>query len=276
MEKEKVIISVALTGAMTPKDINPNIPLTPEEIAEDAYKCWQAGAAVAHLHMRDKDGIGVMDKELFKKTVDLIKSKCDIVINCTTSGDHRATDDTRMAHIPYVKPEIASFDVGTFNWLPNGVFLNSPEFLTKLGKLMIENEVKPEIEIFDLGMINAAEYFIKKGVIKAPAHFQFVLGVLGASQATVENLVYFKNHIPKDSTWSVTGIGKGHLPMLYTAIALGGHVRVGLEDNVYYSKGRLASNVEFVTRAADLIKLSDKEVATPDEARKILGLRGAK
>jgi 3-keto-5-aminohexanoate cleavage enzyme len=276
MAKEKVIISVALTGAMTPKDINPNIPLTPEEIANDAYECWKAGAAVAHLHMRDKDGIGVMDKELFKETVDLIKSKCDIVINCTTSGDHKASDDDRMAHISYVKPEIASYDVGTFNWLPNGVFMNTPEFLMKLGNLMIENEVKPEIEIFDLGMINAAEYFIKKGAIKAPAHFQFVLGVLGASQATVENLVYFKNHIPKDSTWSVTGIGKGHLPMLYAAIALGGHVRVGLEDNVYYTKGRLATNVEFVTRAADLIKLADKEIATPDEARKILGLRGAK
>ncbi len=135
---DKVIISVALTGAMTPKELNPNIPLTPEEIANDAYECWKAGAAIAHLHMRDEQGIGVMDKELFKKAVDLIKSKCDIVINCTTSGDHRASDKDRMAHLPYVKPEIASFDVGTFNWLPNGVFMNSPEFLSELGKTMIE------------------------------------------------------------------------------------------------------------------------------------------
>jgi len=273
MAKEKVIISAALTGAITPKSLNPNIPLTPEEIANDAYECWKAGAAVVHLHMRDEEGLGTMNKEFFKKTVDLIKSKCDVVINCTTSGDHRATDDDRMAHLPYVKPEIASFDVGTFNWLPHVVFMNTPQFLEKLGNTMIENDIKPEIEIFDLGMLNAAEFFIKKGALKAPAHFQFVLGVPGAAQATVDNLVYLVNHLPEGSTWSALGIGKGHLPILYSAIALGGHVRVGLEDNVYYSKGRLATNVELVSRAADLIKIADKEVATPDEAREILGLK---
>ena len=270
----KIIISASLTGAVTPKSINPNIPLTPMEIANDAYECWKAGAAVVHLHMRDKNGMGTMDKELFKETVALIKAKCDVVINLTTSGDHLASDEERMAHIIEIKPEIASFDAGSFNWMPAGIFANTPQFLEKLGKTMIENNIKPELEIFDLGMINTTIYYIKKGIIAAPPHYQFVLGVLGAAPATVDNLVLFKNSIPSDATWSAFGIGKAHLPILYATIALGGNVRVGLEDNVYYSKDRLATNVELVQRAVRLIKEADKEVASPDEARQILGLKG--
>lgn len=270
----KTIISASLTGAVTPKSINPNIPLTPKEIANDAYECWKAGAAVVHLHMRDKNGIGTMDKELFKETVALIKDKCDVVINLTTSGDHLASDEERMAHIVEIKPEMASFDAGSFNWMPAGIFSNTPQFLEKLGKTMIENNIKPELEIFDLGMINTTIYYMKKGIIASPPHYQFVLGVLGAAPATVDNLVLFKNSIPSDATWSAFGIGKAHLPILYATIALGGNVRVGLEDNVYYSKDRLASNVELVERAVRLIKEANKEVASPDEARQILGLKG--
>ncbi len=272
----KVIITAALTGAVTPKEINPNIPLTPVEIANDAYQCWKAGAAVVHLHMRDENGKGTMNTEIFKETVELVKNKCDVVINLTTSGDPNASDEMRMAHLIEIKPEMASFDAGSFNWMPLGVFMNSPQFLVKLGKVMLENNIKPELEIFDSGMIHNTEYYIKKGVIASPPHYQFVLGVLGGAMATVENLVYLKNLLPKDATWSAFGVGKGHLPILYAAIALGGHIRVGLEDNVYYSKDRLASNVELVARAARLIKEANKEVATPDEARQILGLKGSK
>lgn len=125
-------------------------------------------------------------------------------------------------------------------------------------------------------MIHSTEYYLKKGILAAPPHYQFVLGVLGGAMATVENLVYLKSLLPKDATWSAFGIGKGHLPLLYAAIALGGNVRVGLEDNVYYAKNRLASNVELVSRAVRLVKEANKEVATPDEARQILGLSGAK
>jgi len=269
----KTIITVAPTGAWPTKEHNPNIPLTPKEIANDVYDCWKAGAAVAHLHMRDNNGLGTMDKEKFRETVELIREKCDIILNLTTSGDLAATEETRMAHLIELKPELASYDCGSMNWMHNSVFLNTPQFLEKLGKAMLENGVKPEIEIFDAGMVYNSFYYLKKGILQAPLHYQFVLGAAGGTAATVENLVYLRGLIPKEATWSALGIGSGHLPILYATIALGGHVRVGMEDNVLYAKDRLAqSNAEFVERAARLIREANKEVATPSEARKILNL----
>ncbi len=274
MDTQKVIITAALTGAVTPKEINEFIPMTPEEIAEDAYACWKAGAAVVHLHMRNENGIGTMDKERFAETIRLIKKHedCDVVINCTTSGDNSASDDERMAHVKELKPEIASFDAGSFNWMPFGVFRNEPKFLEKLAQVMLENDVKPEIEIFDTGMLGVTDFYVQKGLIKTPAHFQFVLGVKGGMEATVENLVFLQKKIPEGSTWSAFGIGTGHMPILYSTIALGGHVRVGLEDNVYLSKGVKATNVKLVERAVAAVKTFGKEVATPQEAREILGV----
>lgn len=270
---EKTIITVATTGAWPTKEHNPNIPLTPEEIANDVYECYKAGAAVAHLHMRDDDGKGTMSAEKFAETVKLIKEKCDIVINLTTSGDLNATDETRQAHLKLLKPELASYDCGTMNWMHSTLFVNHPKFLEELGYTMQENGVKPEIEIFDAGMVYNSLFYLKKGVLKGPLHYQFVLGAAGGTAATVENLVYLKGLIPKDSTWSALGIGQGHLPIMYAAIALGGHIRVGMEDNVYYAKNKLAkSNAELVARAARVIREANKEVATPEEARKILGL----
>lgn len=269
---EKVIISAALTGAMTPKSANPNIPMTPSEIADDAVRCREAGAAIVHLHMRDGDGHGTMDKAKFAETVRMIRDRSDVVINCTTSGDNRASDDERMAHLEPVKPEIASFDSGSFNWMPAGVFTNSPQFLEALGERMKALSVKPEIEIFDAGMIGVAGYFIKKGVIVGTPHYQLCLGVLGGADATVDSLLYLKNLLPEGCTWSAFGIGKNHLPILYATIALGGHVRVGLEDNVYFDKGVLATNEALVQRAVRVVKEANKEPATPDEARAMLGL----
>lgn len=271
----KVIITAALTGAVTPKSANENIPLTPTEIAADAYRCWQAGAAMVHLHMRDDQGLGTMDKEKFKQTIDLLREHedCDVIINCTTAGDSRATDDDRVAHLPYVRPEIASYDAGSMNWLPDGVFTNSPAFLERLGVTMRELDIKPELEIFDSGFMGTAEYYLKKGVLLAPLHYQFVLGVLGGLDATVENLVFLKSRLPDDATWSAFGIGKNHLKILYATLALGGHVRVGLEDNVYYAKGVPATNVSLVERAALLVREFGKEPATPGEARQILSLK---
>ncbi|QIQ22481.1 3-keto-5-aminohexanoate cleavage protein [Zophobihabitans entericus] len=271
---DKVIITVATTGAFPTKEHNPAVPMTPEEIAQDVYECWQAGAAIAHLHMRDDNGLGTMDKARFKKTVELIKQKCDIVLNLTTSGDLNATDETRMEHLIELKPEMGSYDCGTMNWAHSTVFMNHPAFLEKLGQVMIDNQVKPEIEIFDAGMIYNSLYYMKKGIIQAPAHYQFVLGAPGGSTATVENLVYLKSQLPAGSTWSALGIGQGHIPIMLAALALGGHIRVGLEDNVFYAKGRLAkSNAELVERAVRLVKEANKEVASPDEARAILQLK---
>jgi 3-keto-5-aminohexanoate cleavage enzyme len=272
---DKVIITAALTGAFPAKDKNPNIPLTPQEIADDVYEVWKAGAAIAHLHMVDENGQGTMNKERFAETVELIKEKnIDIILNLTTSGDLNATDEERMAHLIELKPEMASFDAGTMNWMHKTVFYNTPPFLEKLGKTMIENNVKPEVEIFDAGMLYNALYYVKKGVLKEPVHFQFVLGAPGGTAATVENLVYLKSLLPENCTWSAFGIGKGHLPILFATLALGGHIRVGMEDNIYYSKNRIAkSNAEFVERAVRIIKEFNKEPATPDEAREILGLK---
>lgn len=270
----KTIVTVAPTGAWPTREHNPNIPLNPREIADDVYACWQAGAAIAHLHMRDANGKGTMDKERFRETVTMIRAKCDIVINLTTSGDLNATDESRMAHLIALKPDMASYDAGTMNWAHNSVFVNHPAFLEKLGKVMLENGVKPEIEVFDAGMFYNAVHYVKQGVLVAPCHYQFVLGAPGGTAATVENLVYLKSLLPADATWSALGIGAGHLPIMFAAIAMGGHIRVGMEDNVLYAKKRPAnSNAEFVERSARLVREANNDVASPDDARAILGLR---
>lgn len=270
---KKTIITVAPTGAWPTKENNPNIPLNPKEIADDVYECYKAGAAVCHLHMRDDEGNGTMDQNKFEETVSLIKKKCDIVINLTTSGDVVSTDETRMAHIESIEPDLGSFDCGSMNWMHSSVFVNHPKFLEKLGILMQKAGTKPEIEIFDAGMVYNSLYYLKKGILKAPLHYQFVLGAAGGTAATVENLVYLKSLIPEGSTWSALGIGRGHVPIMLTAVAMGGHLRVGMEDNVMYSATELAeSNAQLVKRAADIISIAGSKVAAPDEAREILGL----
>lgn len=215
---DQVIITAALTGAVTPKAKNAHIPITPEEIAADAYACWKAGAAMVHLHMRADDGLGAMDKEKFRETIRLIRSHqdCDVIINCTSSGasaEHPATDEERMAHHQELEGiEMGSYDAGTFNWMPGGVFMNSPQFLEKLGDLYLERGIKPEVEIFDAGMLGIADYFAKQGHLSTPCHYQLCLGVLGGMPATVENLVYLVRHLPENATWSAFGVGKSHLP----------------------------------------------------------------
>lgn len=272
----KTIITVAPTGAWPTKDQNPAVPMTPEEIAADVLECRAAGAAIAHLHMRTDSGKGTMDKEKFRRTVELIREKCDdIVLNLTTSGDLDATDEERMAHIIELKPEMASYASGSMNWMNSTVFVNQPSYLERQAQTMLEAGTRPEVEAFDAGMVYTALNYIKKGLIQAPGHFQFCLGAAGGAAATVENLVYLKSLLPSGATWSAFGVGAGHLPILYTAIAMGGHVRVGMEDNLFYAKGRPAkSNAEFVARAARLVTEANNEVATPDDARAILGLKG--
>jgi len=273
--KNKVIMTVAPTGAWPSKQDNPDVPLQPAEIAEDVYTFWKAGASVAHIHVRDDNNKSSMDYNKFVETVKLIRATdCDIVLNLTTSGALGLEDEARMQHVIDLKPELASYDCGSMNWLHTSVFENSPRFLEKLGKTMTENGVKPEIEVFDVGMIYNALYYLKKGILQAPLHFNLVLGAAGGITATVENLVFMKSLLPADCTWSAFGIGSGHLPILYATLALGGHLRVGFEDNVMYAKGVLAeSNTQFVERTKRIVKEFNKEIATPDEARQILGLK---
>lgn len=282
---KKTIITAALTGAITPPGYQ--LPETPEQIAQTAYECWKLGAAVVHLHMRDENGMGVMDPERFRKTIELIRAHedCDVIINCTSSGDHRVSDDSdygnsrRMMHHRTVDGiEMGTFDAGSFNWgVPGGIFCNSQKFLTALGKLYQERGIKPEIEIFDAGMLGAVNAYVKQGALKAPLHFQFCLGVLGGMGATPAELQYLIERLPEGSTWSAFGIGKGHMPIMFAALANGGHIRVGLEDNVIYGIDEngekiLATNQMLVERAVRAVEAYGNKVATSAEAREILGL----
>lgn len=282
---EKRIITAALTGALSPKAVNPNVPVTPEEIAEDAYKCWKAGAAIVHLHMRDENDQPCSDLELFRESQRLIQEKCDIIINMTTTGSLAANSrvdeeafNERIAPVIELKPEMCSYDAASFNWMSAKpwAFQNPPEFLEKLNKACIENNCLPEIEIFNPGMFGVIQWYVDRGLFPKHCHFQYVLGVQGGLPATPKSVfeleAYRKEMFP-DSTWSAFGISKGNLPCMYTALALGGGIRVGLEDTGFYSKGIVANNEMLVQRAARVIKEFDCEPATPDEARAMLKLK---
>lgn len=276
---DKRIITVATTGAWPTKSNTPNVPISPAEIAEEIYNCWKAGAAVAHIHVRDDEERPTMDFAKFEETVRLIRERkdCDIIINLTTSGGVNLKEEDRLRPFYELKPEMASFDCGTMNWQHNAVFENHPLFLEKLGTMMKEVNVKPEIEVFDPGMLYEAQYYIKKGILNAPCHFQLCMGVAGGITATTKNLVFMKgilDEIAPGSTWSAFGVGKGALEIMYAAIAMGGNIRVGMEDNVLYRKGQIAdNNMEFVARAKRVIEEFNCQAATPDEARQILGLK---
>lgn len=273
-DKRKVIVTAALTGAVTTKKDNPNLPTQPEEIAASALACCDAGASAVHIHVRDDNDAASMRFDKFEETVKLIRDAgSPLVLNLTSSGGQGFSWEERIRPFRELKPELASFDAGTMNWLNSVVFMNEPEFLELCGKEMIAAGVKPEIEIFDIGMLNTAKYYIRKGIIQEPAHFQLCLGAAGGMEATTENLLYLVNHLPEKCTWSAFGIGKGANEIMMAALALGGNVRVGLEDNVYYNKGQLAeSNQQFVARVKRIVEEMGKTVATPDEARQILGV----
>ena len=272
--KDKVIITAAVVGAMPSKNDNPNLPTQPKEIAESVLECYEAGAAVAHIHVRDDNDAGSMSIDKFRQTVDIIReAKCPIILNLTTSGAAGATEDDRILPFTELLPEMATFDAGTMNWMHKIIFENSPTFLERLGQTQIEKGVKPEIEVFDMGMLNNAKYYIKKGILQEPCIIQICLGAPGGMEATVDNLLFVVNHLPENCTWGTFGIGKGANEILLAGLALGGNIRVGFEDNVYYNKGVLAdSNAQFVRRVVRLAAEVGRTAATPDEAREILGL----
>ncbi len=279
--KDKRIITVAVTGAWPTRKDNSNLPVTPQEIADDVYSCWQAGAAVAHIHVREDDGTPSMRFERYQETVALIRAKkdCDICLNITSSGGTLGSgtteedDETRIRPIRELRPELCSFDCGTMNWQYRTIFENHPRFLERLGRTVQEVQVKPELEIFDIGMLYAAEHYMGRGILKAPCHFQFILGAPGGIAATVEDLLTLKQRLPPGSTWAASGIGKGHVPIMLATIALGGHLRVGMEDNVFYHRGiPAASNAQLVERAVRLLGEAGLQAASPDDARRILGI----
>ena len=271
---EKLIINAAITGSRNLRDIAPYIPYTPEEIVQSSIECWRAGAAIVHIHVRDPEsGLGAQDPELFRQVVEPLREKTDVIVNLTTSGiaGRNLPMEDRLKSLE-LKPDMASFDAGSIN-LGGGVFINPPDFLDLAASEMKRLNVKPEIEVFDSGMITTALAMRKKGQLEDPMYFQFVLGTPSGAVATPRSLLHLTDMIPDGSIWSVTGMGKAHLPMSMLALGMGGHIRLGMEDNLYYERGVLAkTNAQFVERIVRISGEYGRGIASPDEARKILGL----
>ena len=273
---QPLIVTAAITGSRTPREKCPHIPILPEEIADSAAEAVRAGASVVHIHVRDPaTALGTQDGDLYRRVLDrLAASGTDPVVCLTTSGipGRNLAHEARFIPLEF-RPELASFDAGSMN-LGDSVFLNPPDFLEELARRMAAAGTKPELEGFDSGMIGNCLRLLDRGLLTPPLHFQFVLGAAGGAPATPKALVQLVEMIPAGSTWSSIGIGPGHLPVVLTTLALGGHVRVGLEDNIYYRRGELArSNAQLVERAVRLAAEVGRPVATPDQARELLGLR---
>ena len=271
---EKLIIAACICGAEVTKENNPAVPYTVEEIAREAKSAYDAGAALIHLHVRWDDGTPTQDKGRFQECVDAIRKVCpDVIIQPSTGGAVGMTDLERLQSTEIIPtPEMATLDCGTCNFGGDEIFINTDNTINNFGDIMKERGIKPECEVFDKGMIDLALKAAKKGHIDYPIHFDFVLGV--QMTATVRDLVFMATSIPAGCTWTATGIGKTAWDIAAATIAMGGHVRVGFEDNVYMSKGVLAkSNGEMVERVVQMAKLMNREVATPAEARQILGLK---
>ena len=270
MTMDKVIITAAVTGSRPTKEMNPAVPYSPAEIAQAAVDCCQAGAAIAHIHVRDPEtGRPDFRTELFQEVVDRVRAECDVILNLTTSGLFLSGPDLIEKRLQPVAlgPEICSLDIGSLNF-SDRVFENPPDWGRAAAEMMRQYGVKPEIEIFDVGHIHQTRSLIEERLIDPPPLFQLCMGVKWGIEATAENLLFLKSKLPPDARWSVLGVGRAQLPMAALAIVLGGNVRVGFEDNLYLRPGVLAeSNVQLVERVVDLARILDREPATPDEAR---------
>lgn len=268
---QPLIITAAICGAEVSRADTPYLPITPEELAKEAIACREAGAAMVHLHVRDKEGNATQSAEIFDETVKLIREQSDIIVQVSTGGAVGMSADERLQSLQ-CKPEMATLSTGTVNF-GSEVFQNDQQMMETFAKRMSDLSVRPEFEIFDVGMINNALRLVSDGLVKGHLHFDFVLGIPGALPANAKNLVFLTDLLPAEASWTVAAMGRHQLNMAALAIVMGGNVRVGFEDNIYYKKGQLAkSNAELVER---VVRLSDellRPVATPAEARKILQL----
>ncbi len=290
-----VVLTCAVTGAGDTTGRSPHVPVTPKEIANAAIEAAKAGAAVAHIHARDPEtGQGSRDPKLFKEIVDRVRdSDTDVVINLTAGmgGDWISSPDDpampgpgtdmigpeeRLAHVQLCRPEICSLDCGTLNFSDTDmIYISTPPSLRKMASLVQEWGVKPELEVFDLGHIRFAKQMVAEGLIDAPPMFQLCLGIPWGADQDVETMVAMKSQLPQGASWASFGISRGQMPMAAASVALGGNVRVGLEDNIYLDRGVLASNGQLVTRAVEIIERMGGQALTPQEARNKLNLRGA-
>ena len=270
----KLIITAAICGAEVTKEQNPAVPYTVEEIVREAKSAVDAGAAIVHLHVREDDGTPTQSKARFKECIDAIYKECpDVILIPSTGGAVGMSAEERLQPTELF-PEMATLDCGTCNF-GDDVFENTMPIMRAFGKRMLENNIKPEYECFEMGHLDTILPMAKKGQVPGdPMQFNFVLGVHGCTPASVQNLCWLVNAIPAGSTWTATGIGRHAFTLAAAAIAMGGNVRVGFEDSIYIEKGVLAkSNGEMVAKVVRMAKELGREVATSAEAREILGLK---
>lgn len=289
--QEKVIITCAVTGNITTREQHPELPVTPEEIATAALQAADAGASIVHIHVRHPEtGKPSMELEHYRDVCARIRERNpELILNLTTGlggrfipsdddpkvaapGTTLTVPERRVAHVPALKPEICTLDLNTMN-SGGEVVINTPKNVRRMAKVIRDAGVKPELEIFDSGDLMLALDLMKEGLLDGPGMFSFVLGVKYGFPPTPETMLYARNMLPAGAQWTGFGIGRAQFPMAAQSYLLGGHVRVGLEDNVYLSKGVLApNNAALVTRAREIIEPMGARIATPREARQILGL----
>ena len=282
---DKVVITAALTGALTMRYQNPNVPHTPEEFAEEAYRCYEAGAAMVHIHARDPEtGVPCERVEVLQDIVAAVRARCPILINCSTGVSATATREQRVAVVKATHPDMASLNTNSMNFalanwktgeiLGEIVYSNPFGMMQELGTSMREVGTKPEFECFDTSGVYNVLLLQRQNLFEEPMHFSFVFNVAGGTWYSLDMLTTFTRIIPPGSTWQGIGVGPTMWPVVTTSVANGGHIRVGLEDNIYISKGVLArGSWEQVEKAVRIARELDREPTTIDEAREIYHLK---
>jgi 3-keto-5-aminohexanoate cleavage enzyme len=272
---EPIILTAALVGAEVMRKDTPFIPYTPEEIASEAVRCWRAGAAIVHLHVREPDGKPSQAAALFGRAIGLIRAQCDVVIQTSTGGAVGMSVEERCGPLTLegdLKPEMATLTTGTVNF-GEEVFFNPRPLVRDIARRIRAAGLKPELEIFDAGMIDEARYLHREGLLDFPGHWDFVLGVPGGLGARPDAVDYLRRQLPEGATWSCAAMGRFQLPMVELVAERGGHARVGLEDNIFLEKGVLArGSFELVERAAAIARSKGREPAAPARARELLGV----
>ena len=268
---DPLIVTVAPVGAELTPEQTPHLAVKPEQLGDVAAKCQQAGASIIHVHCRNDDGSNTHDTGRFKEAYDQIRARSDLIVQFSTGGAIGMSPEER-AGVLDLHPEMATLTCGSVNF-GDDIFENSFPIMRAILRKMNELGVRPELEIFDKGHLSNARKLERDRLLKFPQHVDFVLGVPGGLDASVSNLCDLVDSLPQGCTWSIAAIGRAQLPMSMAAIAMGGHVRVGLEDNIYYSRGKLATNDELVARVVRIAGELGRPVATPAKAREILGLR---
>lgn len=270
---DKLIIKLAPTGMIPRKKDTPYVPISVEEIVQDTYDAYKLGVSVVHIHARDEKGNPTHKKEVFNQIFRKIRKKCPDIIICATTSGRVVPQVEHRTEVLDLNPEMASLTVGSLNF-PKHPSVNSMNTIKQIASTMLKRNIVPELEIFEPGFINTSKYLAKKGFLRKPLHFNLLLGSLGSIPAEIRDLCYLVDSLPPNSTWSATGIGRFQTQINAAAILMGGHVRVGLEDSIYYkySNKELATNIKLVKRIINLAKELGREIASPKEARKILGL----